>query len=80
MKNRKRELHDQLLSFIDENGPTTKRGIRLAFGTKSEAQINFIKSNWMKGFSLGKKATEADIVRAEAIMSIRAFQNKRAYR
>ena len=42
MKNRKRELHDQLLTFIDENGPTTKRGIRLAFGTKSEAQINFI--------------------------------------
>lgn len=38
------------------------------------------KHNWMRGFSLGKKATEADIVRAEAIMSIRSFQNKRVYR
>lgn len=38
------------------------------------------KHNWMKGFSLGKKAAEADIVRAEAIMSIRSFQNKRVYR
>ena len=38
------------------------------------------KSNRMKGVRLGKKATEADIVRAEAIMSIRAFQNKRVYR
>lgn len=42
MKNRKRELHDQLLKFIDEHGPTNKRGIRLAFGIHSEAQINFI--------------------------------------
>lgn len=42
MKNRKQKLLDQLLTFIDENGPITKRGIRLAFGTKSEAQINFI--------------------------------------
>lgn len=34
------------------------------------------KSEWMKGFVLGQKATDADIVKFESIQRLRDFESK----